>query len=168
MQLGPEALRFALAQGLPAVIEVTGGSMAPTIAKGARVDVVALGADERLEAGDVVLVATRGAVLLLHRVMSTFVDEGAAYVVHQGDARASTFAIAARADVLARMTGLAGQARPLPTVDAAARARFVRRRLAVEGFLAARRLTRALHLQDRPFVRRCARLYRRITGADLE
>jgi hypothetical protein len=166
MQLRPEALRFALAQGLPAVVEVSGGSMAPTLAKGVKVDVAALAAQEPVAPGEVVLFATSGDALLLHRVMATFVEDGAPFVVHQGDAPASTFAIAARADALARMTGFAGDGRALPTpdaLDAAARARFHRRRLAVEGFLAARRLARALRLADGPLLRRGARLYRKIT-----
>jgi hypothetical protein len=154
-----------LAQGLPAVIEVSAGSMEPTIALGAKVDVAALSDGELVAIGDVVLVATTAGVLLLHRVMGTFTEEGARFVVHQGDAPASTFGIAARHDVLARMTGFAGEVRALPAperLDAAARARFRRRRLACEGFLVSRRLARALRLSDSGLVRRCAQVYRKL------
>ena len=109
MQLRADALRFVLAQGLPAVIEVTGGSMAPTIAKGTKVHVAGLGEGAALAPGDVVLLATSTDVLLLHRVMVAFEERGARFVVHQGDALSSTFGIAARGDVLARMTSFAAE-----------------------------------------------------------
>src|SRR4051794_40474323 len=108
MQLRADALRFVLAQGLPAVIEVSGPSMEPTISKGAQVNVAALAPSDGVEVGDVVLIATGADVLLLHRVMAVFEERGARFAVHQGDAPASTFAIAARGDVLARMTSFAG------------------------------------------------------------
>jgi hypothetical protein len=155
MQLGADALRFVLAQGLPAVIEVSGTSMAPTLAKGAKVDVRALAATEPIAVGDVVLVAAAGGGLLIHRVMAEFEDAGARFVVHQGDARTSTFAIAARADVIARLLGA-------PALDVAARARFRRRRLTCEAFVAARRAARTLHLADVALVRRGARAFRQI------
>jgi hypothetical protein len=157
MELRADALRFVLAQGLPAVIEVSGRSMEPTIALGAKVDVAALGEADPVDVGDVVLVATSGDVLLLHRVMAAFEERGERFVVHQGDARASTFAVAARRDVLARVSG---GARGAPSLEA--RALFDRRRRAVDGFLVARRLARALGLADGALVRRCAHVYRRI------
>jgi len=156
MELRADALRFVLAQGLPAVIEVSGRSMEPTIAKGTKVDVEALAESAPLEVGDVVLIATGGDVLLLHRVMAAFDEPGARFVVHQGDARASTFAIAARRDVLARVG-----ARPTPAEPAL----FRRRVLAVGGFLAARRLARTVGLADAALVRRCAQVYRRLARA---
>jgi hypothetical protein len=169
LELGADALRFVLAQGLPAVIAVSGRSMEPTLALGAKVDVAALGEGDRCEVGDVVLVATSGDGLLLHRVMTVFVEGGEGFVVHQGDAPDSTFGIAARRDVLARMAGFAGDTRPPPTpaiLDAEARARFWRRRLACEGFVGARRFAHALHLTDRVLartvVRRCAQAYRKL------
>ena len=168
MQLAPDALRFALAQGLPAVIEVSGGSMEPTIARGEKVDVAALADSEPVDAGEVVLVATAAGVLLLHRAMSAFEEGGARFVIHQGDAPASSFGVAARGDVLARMTGFAGELRALPTaerLDAAARARFRRRRLACQGFVAARRLVHALRLSDSALVRTCAQVYRKLARA---
>jgi hypothetical protein len=156
MELRADALRFVLAQGLPAVIEVSGRSMEPTLAKGAKVDVEPLSELSPLEVGDVVLVATGGDVLLLHRVMAAFEEGGLSLVVHQGDARASIFAVAARRDVLARVT-----ARVAPTEPAL----FRRRVLAVHGFLAARRLARAAGVGDGTIVRRCAQLYRRLARA---
>jgi hypothetical protein len=165
MPLGADALRFVLAQGVPAVIEVAGRSMEPTIALGAKVDVTALTDGDALAPGDVVLVATGGDGLVLHRVMATFEEGGEPLVVHQGDARPSTFAIAARRDVLARVTGFAGDAGPAPTPERLApdaRTLYRRRRAAVDGFLAARRLARALRLADGRVVRRCARIYRRL------
>ncbi|HVR01888.1 MAG TPA: S24/S26 family peptidase [Polyangia bacterium] len=168
MQLAPDALRFVLTQGLPAVIDVTGGSMEPTIARGEKVDVAALADRDPVDAGEIVLVATAAGVLLLHRVMITFDEGGARFVIHQGDAPASSFGVAARRDVLARMTGFASELRALPTLerlDAAARARFRRRRLACQGFLAARRLVHAFRLTDSALVRACAQAYRKLARA---
>ncbi|HSZ83729.1 MAG TPA: S26 family signal peptidase [Polyangia bacterium] len=170
MQLGPEALRFVMAQGFPAVIDVLSGSMAPTIAVGTKVNVVGMSLEEEVAVGDVVLFGTTG-VPLLHRVMAVFEEAGRRFVVHQGDARASTFAIAARVDVLARMTTFAADARPAPTVDrldAAALVVFRRRRLACEAFVRARLLARALGVRDLGLVRRCARAYRALARAVLD
>jgi hypothetical protein len=167
MQLRADALRFVLAQGLPAVIEVSGRSMEPTIAKGAKVNVAALAEADGLEVGDVVLVEAGGG-LLLHRVMAAFDDRGVRFIIHQGDAHDSTFGISARRYVLARMTGPAGASGEPPTpgrLDAAARALFRRRRLACEGFVVARRLVSGLPLSDGEVVRRCAQVYRRLARA---
>jgi hypothetical protein len=168
MELRADALRFVLAQGLPAVIEVSGRSMEPTIPLGAKVDVEPLAEGAPLAAGDVVLVATDAGVLLLHRVMAAFEEQGGRFVIHQGDARASMFGVSARRDVLARMIGVAGEPRAVPTparLDAGARAQFRRRRLACEGFVVARRLARVLHASDGALVRRCAQVYRRLARA---
>jgi hypothetical protein len=163
MSLGAAALRFVLGQGLPALIEVSGRSMEPTIALGRKVHVVALAPEAPLDAGDIVLVATSGDVVLLHRVMTTFDERGARFVVHQGDAPASTFAIAARADVLGRMSSFADDGAPPPTpprLAAREHARFLRRSRASGAFVAARRLARAAGLADGPVVRLAARAYR--------
>ena len=170
MQLGLEALRFVLAQGFPAVIDVVGGSMEPTITVGTKVNVVGMSLEDEIAVGDVVLLATTR-VPLLHRVMAVFEEGGRRFVVHQGDARASTFAIAARVDVLARMTTFAADARPAPTVDrldAAALVVFRRRRLACEAFVHARRFARALGVRDLGLVRRCARAYRALARAVID
>jgi hypothetical protein len=168
MQLRADALRFVLAQGLPAVIEVSGRSMEPTLALGTKVDVAALAEAEPVAVGEVVLVATDAGVLLLHRVMAVFDERGARFVLHQGDAPASTFGTSARRDVLARVTGVAGEPRAVlapDRLDAETRARFRRRRAACAGFVVARRLARALPLSDGAVVRGCARLYRRLARA---
>jgi hypothetical protein len=114
MELRPAAMRFVLEQGLPAVIEVAGRSMEPSIEMGAKVDVAPLAPEAPIEAGDVVLIAT-----------------ARRFVVHQGDADDSTFGTCAREDVLGRMTGFAGDpARMVPTperLEAAARFRKLAR-----------------------------------------
>ena len=168
MQLRADALRFVLAQGLPAVIEVSGRSMEPTIAKGAKVNVAALAEADGLEVGDVVLVEAGGG-LLLHRVMAAFDERGVRFIIHQGDAHDSTFGISARGDVLARMTGPAGESGAPP---AHARAPGRRRALssvddasACEGFIVARRLVSVLPVSDGEVVRRCAQVYRRLARA---
>jgi hypothetical protein len=174
MQLRGDALRFVLAQGVPAVIEVTGRSMEPTIALHAKVSVVGLAEHEAPAAGEIVLLATAEAdVRLLHRVLVVFEDQGDRFVLHQGDAPGSIFGICARRDVLGRMTGFADDgapaaARPAPTpdqLDADARARFRRRRAAAEAYVRARGVARALGVADSTLVRRCGRVFRRLAGA---
>jgi hypothetical protein len=170
VELRPAALRFTLEQGLPAVIEVAGRSMEPTLELGAKVDVAPLPLDAPLEVGDIVLIATTAEdVLLLHRVMHVF-DEGEhRFVVHQGDAVESVFSTCARAEVLARMTGFAGGVgRPLPTperLDAAARGRFQRRRAACAAYARARGLARRLGVGEIAIVRRCAAAFRKLARA---
>jgi hypothetical protein len=172
MRLAPDALRFVLAQRLPGVIDVAGRSMEPTVDKGARVNVVGVPGAAPLAVGDVVLVATTNpAVLLLHRVMCVFEENGRGFVVHQGDARASSFGVCARADVLARMTSFAGDggdARPAPAPErlgADVGARFRRRRVACEAFVVARLAACMLGVADRGVVRLCARAYRSLARA---
>jgi hypothetical protein len=171
MELRPAALRFVLEQGLPATIEVGGSSMEPTIHRRDKVRVVALAPDAALAPGDVVLVATAADVLLLHRVMHVFEEGGAPFVVHQGDAAGSTFGVAARHDVLARMAGFGDVAHAraeTPTVerlDAAARARFERRRAVCRGHVTGRAFARALGVANAPLVRVCARALRRLARA---
>jgi hypothetical protein len=160
MQLGGDALRFVLAQGLPAVIEVTGRSMEPTLALGAKVDVVGLGAGDALHAGDVALFSTaEGQVRVLHRVLAVFDEGGQIWVLHQGDAPGSSFGVCARQDVLARMP-----AAPEPATDGE-RARLGRRRRAADAYVRARRLSRALGIADSPLVRRCGQLFRKLLRA---
>lgn len=171
MDLRPEALRFVLQQGLSAVIVVSGRSMEPTIALGTRVDVAPVALDAPLAVGDIVLIATSAAdVLLLHRVMH--VMGGGRRIVHQGDAAGGTFATCARRDVLARMTGFEGDAaRALPTPEnlpAAARALFHRRRVACAVYAGAREVAGVLSLDGNALVRRCGlglrKLARRVAG----
>jgi hypothetical protein len=167
MELRPAALRFVLEQGLSAVIVVSGRSMEPTIPLGTRVDVAPLSAGAAPAVGEIVLVATAAAdVLVLHRVMHVSSDGD--LVIHQGDAGGAAFATCARRDVLARMTGFADvdvAARPVPlpeNLPAAARARFRRRRLACVAFARARTVARALSVEDHPLVRRCGVALRKL------
>jgi hypothetical protein len=168
MQLRPEALRFVLAQGLPATIEVVGASMTPTIAVGDKVSVVAWPrGGER--AGEIVLVETAGEQLLLHRVMHVFAERGATFVAHQGDA-GGELAIVAREAVLGRLSAFA-DGRPAPTperLDAVARSLYARRRVAAVALVAARRAARLLGVGESPAARTWGRrlraLARRLAG----
>jgi hypothetical protein len=167
MKLSPAALRFVMAQKLPAAIEVSGGSMEPTLARGVKVNVEAV-EPARVRVGDIVLMATdEAAILMLHRVMHVFEEGGRRFVVHQGDAPSSSFGICAGEDVLGRVTAFAGDAdRALPTLerlDPSESARFHRRRLACAMFVVARRAALLLGARDRPLVRRCAQAYRTLT-----
>jgi len=167
MELRPAALRFVLEQGLPALVEVGGTSMEPTVHRHDKVNVVALAPAAPLAPGDVVLVATTRDVLLLHRLMHVFDEGGETFVVHQGDAAGSTFGVAARRDVLARMASFASGA-PAPTpehLETAARSRFERRRATCRGLVAGRHLARQLGVADAPLVRACARTLRRLARA---
>jgi hypothetical protein len=166
MQLRPEALRFVLAQGLPATIDVIGASMEPTIAQGAKVMVVAWPEGSE-HVGEIVLLATDAGGLLLHRVMHLFEEAGRAYVVHQGDAPGSEFAIVPREAVLGRMRSFAApdsRLAPLPErLDDAARARFGRRRAACLVLVAARRTMRVFGLAERPFAKALGRRFRALS-----
>ena len=120
--------------------------------------------------GDIVLViAADAAELLTHRVMHTFTEQGRRFVVHQGDAPGSRFAICAREAVIGKAVGFeADPARPLPTVarmSAAERATFRRRAAAAVWYCRARRAPRARCACTTASCRAGARLYRRLTGA---
>jgi hypothetical protein len=154
---------MVLAHGLPVVIEVTAQSMSPSLERGAKLRVEPVGGD--LHAGDIVLIATgEGHNLLLHRVMHLFSEGGRRFVIHQGDAPSSTFAICAREAVIGRATGFSPQRlRRLPTLEnlkPEARARFERRRRACAFFSLGRRLMTSLRLGDRKLTRRLARAFR--------
>jgi hypothetical protein len=160
MQLGGDALRFVLAQRLPAIIEVTGRSMEPTIALGAKVNVVGLGPADVLRGGDVALFATTDPeVRLLHRVLAVFTEGSQTWILHQGDAPGSSFGVCVREDVLARMASA-----PEPLGDGEG-ARLRRRRLAADAYVRARRLSRALGIADSAAVRRCGQLLRKLLRA---
>ena len=110
MRLRPGELQFVLAQGLPAVVEVRGASMTPTLAVGERLNIqptpAAAGARDDIEVGDIVLVITTDAAeLLTHRVMHLFTEEGRRFVVHQGDIAGASFAICARESVIGKAVG---------------------------------------------------------------
>ena len=171
MQLRPQALRFVLAQGLPATVEVVGPSMEPTIERGAKVLVASWPAGTE-RPGEIVLVETAGEQLLLHRVLHAFVEGGRSFLVHQGDARASELAVVPRDAVVGAMRAFAPpDGRPSPTperLDAAARALFARRRVVAVFFVAARRAARFVGLGDGPVAlalgRRFRALARRLVG----
>jgi hypothetical protein len=172
MHLRPGELGFVLAQGLPAVVEVRGGSMTPTLAVGERIHIqptpAVPGEPDPIDVGDIVLVISADtAELLIHRVMHAFSDRGGRFIAHQGDAAKSTFAICSRDKVIGKAVGFERDpARPLPTValmDEADRARFRRRAAACAWYCRARGAARTLRLGDRALTRAAARLYRRLT-----
>jgi hypothetical protein len=173
MRLRPGELEFVLAQGLPAVVEVRGASMTPTLAVGERLNVQpapAAGAGDDVAVGDIVLVITTDAAeLLTHRVMHLFTEQGQRFVVHQGDMAGASFAVCPRESVIGKAVGFeADPARPLPTaarLSAADRARFRRRAAAAVWYCRARSAARALRLHDSRLTRAAARLYRKLTDA---
>jgi hypothetical protein len=156
---------MVLAHGLPVVIEVVAESMSPAIERGAKVKVEP--ATGEIHPGDIVLVLTDdGSELLLHRIVHLFSKGESRYVIHQGDARKSTFATCVRAAVIGRAISFALKpSRPLPTLeqlDPAALARFQRRRRAAALYAVGHRMTESLRLGDGALTRRLARIYRAI------
>jgi hypothetical protein len=156
---------MVLAHGLPVVIEVVAESMSPAIERGAKVKVEP--APGEIHPGDIVLVLTDdGSELLLHRIVHLFSKGESRYVIHQGDARKSTFATCVRAAVIGRAISFALKpSRPLPTLeqlDPAALARFQRRRRAAALYAVGHRMTESLRLGDGALTRRLARIYRAI------
>ena len=156
---------MVLAHGLPVVIEVVAESMSPAIERGAKVKVEP--ACDDIHPGDIVLVLTHDArELLLHRVVHLFSKGESRYVIHQGDARQSTFATCPRTAVIGRAVSFPHtQSRALPTLeqlDPAALARFQRRRRAAALYTVGYRMTESLRLGDGALTRRLARVYRAI------
>jgi hypothetical protein len=156
---------MVLAHGLPVVIEVVAESMSPAIEKGTKVKVEPVPGE--LHPGDIVLVLTDdGSELLLHRIVHLFSKGESRYVIHQGDARKSTFATCPRAAVIGRAISFALKpSRPLPTLeqlDPASLARFQRRRRAAALYAVGHRMTESLRLGDGALTRRLARIYRAI------
>ena len=156
---------MVLAHGLPVVLEVMAESMSPAIERGSKVKVAPV-ADE-LHPGDIVLVLTDDASeLLLHRIVHLFSDADGRYVIHQGDALKSTFAVCPRQAVVGRVIAFPlSPSRPLPSLeqlDRAALARFRRRRRAAALYAVGYRMTESLRLGDRALTRRLARVYRAI------
>jgi hypothetical protein len=168
MELRPDALRFALGQGLAAEARVGSDSMAPSLPRGVALRVEAIGGEP--DVGDVVLIFTgRDTDPVLHRVMHLYSEGTRRFVMHQGDAPASAFATCPLGAVMARAVGFASDpARPLPTLDRLGpeeMARFRRRRRACSGFAWARRVGAAIGLRERALGRRLARLYRALARA---
>ena len=156
---------MVLAHGLPVVIEVVADSTSPSIERGLKVKVEPAAGE--LRPGDIVLVLTEdGSELLLHRIVHLFSNGPSRYVLHQGDAPQSTFAICPREAVVGRAIAFPlTPSRPLPTLEhlaPAALARFRRRRRAAALYAVGYRMTEALRLGDRASTRRLARIYRAI------
>jgi hypothetical protein len=156
---------MVLAHGLPVVIEVVADHMSPAIERGSKVKVAP--APDDLHPGDIVLVLTEdGSEVLLHRIVHLFSKRQRRYVIHQGDAPSSTFAVSPREGVVGRAIAFPlTPSRPLPTLEQlapATLARFRRRRRAAALYAVGDRMTESLRLGDRALTRRLARIYRAI------
>ena len=156
---------MVLAHGLPVVLEVVADSMSPAIERGSKVKVAPV--TDELHPGDIVLMLTEdGSEVLLHRIVHLFSNHDSRYVIHQGDAPKSTFAVCPREAVVGRAVGFPlTPSRPFPTLEqlpAAALARFRRRRRAAALYAVGHRMTESLRLGDRALTRRLARIYRAI------
>lgn len=156
---------MVLAHGLPVVIEVTSGSMTPSLDVGTKVKVEP--APGEILPGEIVLILVdNDQAMLLHRVMHVFSSQGEELVIHQGDAESSTFATCPRTAVVGRAAGFAlAPSRPLPIpepLDAEARARFHRRRRACVLFALGRRVASSLKVPESRVTRRLADAYRTV------
>jgi hypothetical protein len=165
MNLRPQAVRMVLAHGLPVVIEITTESMTPSLDRGTKVKVEPVVG--QILPGEIALILSEGdRNMLLHRVMHVFSVGGDQFVIHQGDAEASLFAICPREAVVGRAVGFAlAPSRPLPIpepLDAEARARFHRRRRACALFAMGRRMASSLKVSDGPMARRIGHAYRAV------
>jgi hypothetical protein len=164
---GPaRALRFVLEQGLPAELEVTGGSMEPTLPRGTRVKLSSVSDRAQIEIGEILVLETDDArILITHRLMHAFVEGGGRFVIHQGDAPGAAFAVAPRENVIARVTGIVGPEPLDPSGLHRARApRFVERRLACRAYALARVAATSTGLGSWPALRRWGERLRRLAG----
>jgi hypothetical protein len=155
-----------LEQGLPAEIQVTGGSMEPTLPRGTRVRVSPVDDRTELAIGDVVVLATEDArILITHRLMHAFVEGGGDFVIHQGDAAGAAFGVAPRENVIARVTELLGPAPRDPSALQPAHApRFVERRLACRAYALVRGVATSAGLARWPVLRRWGERFRRLAA----
>ncbi len=163
MNLRPQAVRMVLAHGLPVVIEVTSESMTPSLERGAKVKVEP--APGELLAGEIALImASDDQDMLLHRVMHVFSGGGEQYVIHQGDAETSTFAVCPRESVVGRAVAFARfPSRPLPVPEpdeAQSKLRFHRRRRACVLFALGRRVALRLNVSENRMAQQIGRAYR--------
>jgi hypothetical protein len=168
VNLQPKVLRVVLGHGLPATVEVIGESMTPSLEVGAKL--LFERPTEAPAPGDIVLIISADErQLLVHRVMHVFSQGGRGFVMHQGDAASSTFAICETEAVIGRATkSVSPVGHPLPTLDRLAApelVRFRRRRRACALYALGRRVGTALQLGDRQAVRRVARAIRSFAGA---
>jgi hypothetical protein len=164
------ALRFVIANGVPVALRLIGRSMEPTLPRGSMVRVATLQPSEVLEVGDVVAIAAAaGDEVIVHRVLHAFAESGRDFIVHQGDAPGTSFAVASRQQVLARVIalddGTPDSRRPIGRGD---RCRFGARRLVSRGYLLARVLVDRMGVSPRPALRRASRRLRSIAAAVLE
>lgn len=165
MNLRPQALRMVLAHNLPVVIEVTARSMAPSLDPGTKIKVEP--APGEILPGEIALILTdQGTAAVLHRVLHVFSSGGQQFVIHQGDAPTSVFAISPREEVIGRAASYAlAPSRPLPIpepLEAEARVRFHRRRRAAALFAIGRRVASTLNVPEGPVTRRLARAYHKV------
>jgi hypothetical protein len=163
----PAALRLLVDGGVPARLRLIGSSMEPTLRRGATLWIAALEVSAVLDAGDVVVIAAAGGQeVIVHRVLQTFVEGGRDFIVHQGDAPGTTFAVAARPQVLARVTAVDADTSQLPCpIGSGDRGRFTARRLASRGYLVARRLGRFVGVPSPSALRRLREGFRSIVGS---
>lgn len=164
---GPaRALRFVLEQGLPAELEVTGGSMEPTLPRGTRVAVSSVDDGAELAIGDILVLETDDArILITHRLMHAFVERGGRFVIHQGDAPGAAFGVAPRENVIARVTGIVGpEPRDPSGLQPAHAPRFAERRLACRAYALARGLATSAGVGRWPLLRRWGERLRRLSG----
>lgn len=175
MRLPPDALRWVMGQGVPTAVDVRGGSMTPALRPGDRVRVAPLARAgeekaEEVRLGDIVLVISEDERdLLLHRVVHLFDEGGRRFVVHQGDATRSTFAVCPRELVLGKAVGFEGESRrtwpSVEALDARAGRLFRRRARAAALFCGVRSVARAWGVGEGPIARRLARAYRSLARA---
>jgi hypothetical protein len=150
-----------LEHGVPAELELTGGSMAPTLPRGTRVRLSPIDDRTELALGDVLVLATDDArILITHRLMHAFVERGGLFVIHQGDAPGATFGVAPRENVIARVSGVVG--RELSGLHPAPR--FAQRRLACRAYALARGLATSSGLGRWPTLRQWAERFRRLAS----
>ncbi len=108
-----------------------------------------------------------GSELLLHRMVHLFSQRRpSSYVIHQGDAPRSTFAVCPREAVVGRAFAFPlTPSRPLPMLEpleAEARLRFHRRRRAAALFALGRRVATTLNVPEGRVTRRLASAYRNV------
>jgi hypothetical protein len=155
--------------GVPVQLRLVGGSMEPTLPRGSTVRTAALRPSDVLEVGDVVVIATQaGQEVIVHRVLHTFVESGGDFIVHQGDAPQTSFAVASRQQVLARVIAVGHETshsyRPIGQGD---RCRFAARRLVSRSYLVARLFVDRIGVSPPPALRRAGGRLRSIAARSI-
>lgn len=144
--------------------------MEPTLPRGATVRIAALEPAALLEVGDVVVIAAAaGEELIVHRVLHAFVESGRDFIIHQGDAPGTSFAVASREQVLARAIAVDDESsnspRPIGHGDLY---RFAARRLVSRGYLVARLFVERIGVSPPPALRRASARLRSIAARAIE